>query len=126
MKLEGDFVDVMVKVNPEHTKNVVYDLGKKVLYMEILQAIYGCIESLLRWYELYSETLMKEVFKINPYDRCVANKIINGKQCTILWCVDDNKVSHIDDKVVTDVIDLMTDLLGISLLQEEIRIITWA
>ena len=40
MKLEGDFVDIMVKVNPEHAKNVIYEHGKKVLYMEILQAIY--------------------------------------------------------------------------------------
>ena len=79
MKLDGDFVDIMVKFNPEHAKNVVYERGKKVLYMEILQAIYGCIESLLSWCELYSETLMKEGSKIIPYDRCVANKIINGK-----------------------------------------------
>ena len=59
-------------------KNVIYENGKKVLYLEILQEIYGCIESLLRWYELYSETLMKEDSKINPYDKCVANKVING------------------------------------------------
>ena len=50
MKLEGDLVDIMVNVNPEHTKNVVYECGKKVLYMEILQVIYGCIEPSLRWY----------------------------------------------------------------------------
>ena len=107
MKLVGEFVDIMCKVNPDHEKNVVYENGQKVLYMEILQAIYGCIESALRWYELYSETLKKEGFVINPYDRCVANKEINGKQCTIVWYVDDNKVSHVDLQVVTDVIDLM-------------------
>ena len=47
--------------------------------MEIIQAIYRCIESALRWYELYSDTLMKEGFEINPYNRCVANKVIDGK-----------------------------------------------
>ena len=112
MKLEGDFVDIMVKVNPEHAKNVIYEHGKKVLYMEILQAIYGCIESALRWYELYSETLVKEGFKINPYDKCVANKLINGKQCTIVWYVDDNKVSHVDNQVVTEVIEIMKGHFG--------------
>ena len=112
MKLVGEFVDIMCKVNPEHEKNVVYENGQKVLYMEILQAIYGCIESALRWYELYSETLKKEGFVINPYDRCVANKEINGKQCTIVWYVDDNKVSHVDPQVVTDVIDLMKSHFG--------------
>ena len=54
MKIRGKFVDIMCKVNPEHAKNVVYENGKKILYMEILMAIYGCIESALRWYELYS------------------------------------------------------------------------
>ena len=93
----------MCKVNPEHTKNVIYENGKKILYLEVLQAIYGCIESALRWYELYSETLCKEGFIINPYDKCVANKIINGKQCTIVWYVDDNKISHADPEVVTEI-----------------------
>ena len=80
--------------------------------MEILQAIYGCIESALRWYELYSETLEKEGFIINAYDRCVANKMINGKQCTIVWYVDDNKVSHKDPIVVNEVIELMKRHFG--------------
>ena len=77
MKLEGNFVDIMVDVNPELKKNVIYENGKKVLYLEILQEIYGYIESSLRWYELYSETLMNEGFKIKSYDKCVANKVIN-------------------------------------------------
>ena len=33
-------------------------------------------------------------FVINPYDMCVASKTINGKQCTIVWYVDDLKVSY--------------------------------
>ena len=112
MKMVGEFVDIMCKVNPEHEKNIIYENGQKVLYMEILQAIYGCIESALRWYELYSETLEKEGFVINPYDRCVANKEIDGKQCTIVWYVDDNKVSHVDPLVVTDVINTMKTHFG--------------
>ena len=80
--------------------------------MEILQAIYGCLESSLRWYELYSETLEKEGFTINPYDKCVANKEIDGHQCTIVWYVDDNKVSHKDKNVVDDVIDLIEKHFG--------------
>ena len=77
MKLEGDFVDIMVKVNPDHEKNVTYEHGKKVLCMEMSQVIYRCIESVLRWYELCSQTFMKEGFQINAYDKCVANTIIN-------------------------------------------------
>ena len=71
--------------------------GKKVLYTRVLQAIYGCIESALLWYELFSTTLQDMGFQINPYDRCVANKLIDGKQCTISWYVDDNTVTHYID-----------------------------
>ena len=39
-------------------------------------------------------------FKLNPCDLYVVNKIINGKQCMIIWYVDDNKVSYVEAKVV--------------------------
>jgi len=42
---------------------------------------------------------------MNPYDPCVWNKIINGKQCTILFHVDDCKISHVESKVLDDTIE---------------------
>ena len=92
LKLRGEFVDIMCEVNGEHTQNVVMENGKKVLYMKVVRAIYGCIQSALLWYDLYTNTLKGMGFEINPYDKCVANKMINGKQCTIGWYVDDNKI----------------------------------
>ena len=80
--------------------------------MKILREIYGCIESALLWYELYAKTLKGMGFKLNPYDRCVANKIIDGKQCTIAWYVDDNKISHVDPKVVTSVLEAVKEHFG--------------
>ena len=38
--------------------------------------------------------------------------MINGKHCTVVWYVDDNKVSHEDAQVVTDVIELMKKHFG--------------
>ena len=38
--------------------------------------------------------------------------MINGKQCTIVWYVDDNKVSHVDPEVVSEVINLMKKYFG--------------
>ena len=58
MKLEGDFVNIMIKINPKHAKNATFKNGNK-LYLEILQTIYGWIESALRWYEFHSQTLVK-------------------------------------------------------------------
>jgi len=79
LKLAGDFVDIMYEVNPGHKKNIVYEKRRKVLYMEVLKAIYGCIESDLRWYEIYLSTLQGEALIINRYNRCVTNKLIKGK-----------------------------------------------
>jgi hypothetical protein len=51
-------------------------------------------------------------FVINPCDCCVANKEINGSQCSIIWHVDDQKISLFDPKVVTDVIQMLFDEFG--------------
>ena len=53
LKIEGQFVDIMVDVNPEFKEDVRFENGKKVLYVQILKALYGMIESALLWYELY-------------------------------------------------------------------------
>ena len=44
-------------------------------------------------------------FALNPYNSCIANCKINGKQCTIAWYVDDNMISHVDLDVVTSIIE---------------------
>jgi len=31
--------------------------------------------------------------------------MIDSKQCTIAWYVDDNKISHVSEKVVTDIVE---------------------
>ena len=46
--------------------------------------------ALLFW-KLLSTTFQEWGFKINEYDHCNPNKMIKGKQCTILWHVDDFK-----------------------------------
>jgi uncharacterized protein YbaR (Trm112 family) len=51
-------------------------------------------------------------FEPNPYDSCVVNKMVNGKQCTIGWHVDDLRISHVDSKVVDHVIELMDAEFG--------------
>jgi len=51
-------------------------------------------------------------FKLNPYNLCVANSQIKGKQCTVAWYVDDNKISHVDDTVVTNIIEKIEAKFG--------------
>ena len=112
MKFEKEFVDIMCEVNLEYKEHVRIENGKKVLYVQVLKAIYGMIESALRWYELFTGTLCGMGFTLNPYDCCVANKMINRSQYTVGWFVDDNKVSHIDDKVNTKVVDAIEEHIG--------------
>ena len=86
--------------------------GETALYMKIERAIYGCIESALQWYKYYTEVLQGEGFKINPYDQCIANKDISGKQCTIAWYVDDNIVSYDDNHVLERIVKLISNHFG--------------
>ena len=86
--------------------------GIKVLYLQLVKALYGCIKSALLWYECFTSCLMDLGFELNPHDPCVANKLINGKQCTIVWYVDDCKISHIDSKVVDDIINQIEQKYG--------------
>ena len=99
-------------MNPQHQKFVVVENGVKTLYVRLIKAIYGCVKSALLWYDLFSTTLKDMGFKLNPYDPCIANCVIEGKQCTIAWYVDDNKISHVDPKVVSMIIDKLEERFG--------------
>ena len=112
LKVEGESVDIMCKVNEVYEKFVAIENGKRVLYLQLLKALYGCVKSALLWYELFAGLLTDMGFKLNPYDMCVANKEINGKQCTITWFVDDNKISHVDPEVVTSIINKIEERFG--------------
>ena len=57
MNTRGDFVDIKCQVNPEYEQHVRYQNVKKVLYLVVMRDIYGCIESALLWYILFSTTL---------------------------------------------------------------------
>jgi hypothetical protein len=51
-------------------------------------------------------------FTMNPYEPCVWNKTINGKQFTIVSHVDDIKLSHIDPLIVTMIIKMLMKEYG--------------
>jgi len=104
IKLQGPIVDILCEMKPEYLKFVVLENGKKTLYMQLMKALYGCIKSALLWYDLFTGELREMGFELNPYDKCVANKMINGKQCTIAWWVDDNCLTHLSDIVLDGII----------------------
>jgi len=83
--------------------------GKTMIYVQLKKALYGTLQATLLSWKLLSNTLQEWGFTINDYDRCLANKIINGKQCTIIWHVDDLKISHKDKAVVDDILKKLND-----------------
>ena len=109
MKFTGESVDILCKMNPEHSKFVTVENGVKTLYVRLVKAIYGCVKSALLWYNLFVTKLKKMGFVLNEYDPCIANCMIDGSQCTIAWYVDDNKISHEDPDVVTRMIKVIEE-----------------
>jgi hypothetical protein len=61
----------------------------KVLYVVMLKALYGMLQSALWFYTKFKKDIEQINFVLNPYEPCVANRMINGHQHTIKWHVDD-------------------------------------
>jgi hypothetical protein len=54
------------------------------------------------------------IFVLNPYDLCAANKVVDGKQMTACWHVDDLKVSHCDPVQVTIFGEWLNEKYGVA------------
>jgi len=113
VRFTGPMVDLLLEVDPEmYLPYVAYEGKAKVLYVELLKALYGTMRAARLFWEKLRGKLLENGFVANPYDSCVVNKMINGKQCTIGWHVDDVKISHVDSMVVDHVIDILDAEFG--------------
>jgi hypothetical protein len=83
-----------------------------VLYVEVLKALYGMLQASLLFYKKLGKDLEEIGFTVNPYDPCVANRIVNGKQHTVTSHVDDLKSSHVDPKVNTEFLQWLESKYG--------------
>ena len=72
-----------------------------MIYVKMSKALYGMLESALWFYKKLKKDMEAYGFIINPYDPCVANSMINGKQMTVTWHVEDLNVSHEDSAEIT-------------------------
>ena len=68
LKLKGEAVNIICRVSSVYDKFVCWERGKKVLYLQLLKALYGCVKLVLLYYKLFSTTLLDLGFKLNPYD----------------------------------------------------------
>jgi hypothetical protein len=96
IKIRGILVDILLEISPEAYKSYVSQdkKGNKQLLVQFQNALYGTMVASLLYYRKFVKSLTDIDFIINPYDPCVANKIIEGKKMTICFHVDDCKLSH--------------------------------
>ena len=93
IRLDGPLVDLLIKVEPSYQSFVCHERGQCVIYTCLNKVLYGTLQAaMLFWKQLTQFVTVDLGFTINPYDLCVANKMIDGKQCTILWHVNDIKI----------------------------------
>ena len=107
IRIRGMLVDILVKIVPEVYESFVTvdKKGQQKKLVECLNALYGTMVASLLYYQKFTNSLKEKGFKMNPYDACVWNKQINGKQCTICFHVDDCKISHLSKEVVDHIIE---------------------
>jgi hypothetical protein len=81
IKISGVLVDILVERAPDVYKSYVPrdKKGMNQLLVQFQNALYGTMVASLLYYRKFLKSLMDIGFIINPYDPCVANKIIEGK-----------------------------------------------
>ena len=93
-------VDLLVKLAPNvYGPFVVFENGKKVIYLQVLRALYGMLVAALLWYKTLRKDLEEIGFEFNPYDPCVCNRTVKKQQQTVRFHVDDLMSSHVDKSV---------------------------
>ena len=89
MRFRGPLVEALVLIDPAlYREYITTDKkGEPILYVRMNKAHYGLLP-------------------------CVANKMVNYKQMTVIWHVDDLKVSHVDPKENTTFANWMKGIYG--------------
>jgi hypothetical protein len=111
VRLRGEIVEVLLELAPNiYGPYVTNDRkGVKCLLVRCLNAIYGTVVASLLFYKKLRASLEDFGFEFNPYDPCVGNKIIDGKQMTICIHVDDCKISHVNSRAVDQMIEWLRE-----------------
>jgi hypothetical protein len=82
VRIRGPLVDILVSIPSDVYSPYVSTnkAGQKVLLLQCLNAVYGTMVAALSYYKKFVKSLTKQGYKINPYNWCVANKVVKGKQ----------------------------------------------
>ena len=101
VRFTGKMVELLLEFDKDmYGPCVTIEGQQQVMYVELLKALYGTLRAARLFWEKLSGKLIEWGFTMNPYDSCVVNKMMNGKQLTVVWHVDDLKVSHEEMQVL--------------------------
>ena len=85
---------------------------RKVLVGRVTKEIYGTLLGAVFFYNKLKRVLVDMDFKVNEYDECTFNKMINDTQCTIQFNVENLKLSHLQQEEFNKVIDHLNGVFG--------------
>ena len=111
--LDRRITELLAKISLDTYGDYVHQRrGQSHIYCCLNVALYGTLKAALLFWQKLSDSLKTRGFNINPYDWCIANRNIKGSQYTIVWHVDDLKISHASPKVVDQLVDSLRDEYG--------------
>ena len=114
VRFQGEMVDKLLEIDHNlYTSYVSVEKGEKVMYVELLKVLYRTLwAARLFWEKLQTKLVNEWGFTPNQYDSCVVNKMVDGKQLTVAWHVDDLKISHEKEEALDEFIGMMQSELG--------------
>ncbi len=113
MKINGLLAELMVKMDPKiYRKYITIEKGRQVLYLRLQKALYGMMKSAPLFYRKLIKELKEMGFEINPYNPCKANKLMDGKQMTVRWHIDDLMISHVNQDKILKFMNCIKDIYG--------------
>ena len=87
-------VDMLCKIdNTLKDKVVQTKNGNKFMFGKLDKAVCGTLLGAILFYEKLAVQLHEWGYIMNPYDACTFNKMVNGKQITVQFFVDNLHIS---------------------------------
>lgn len=100
MKKRGILVNCLIELFPGVYENyVTYEGKSKVVFVEMLMALYGMLVSTVLFYKKFQKDIEAIGFQINPYNICVTNGKIDEGQHTVAYHDYNVKSSHMNKRV---------------------------
>ena len=85
VKIKGSQVDVVCHIHKDYERHATVENGERVLCMMLNSGSCGTLQGALLWYKMLTSKLIENGFTVNSCGSCVANKIIDGSQCTMFF-----------------------------------------